>query len=304
MLGKSVLKCFRSKKLPIRELKLFNIVILLGFFYQNSFSAINDLIPSDYEPPLADSTVISLNYLTKELNTSTLSKDQYVKQNTYALRYNYGFDIDGKILSLGFALPYSDLNTHGNTLSSYIGEKSTGLSDTVFSATYWLINDKKSRDFLGFTITHYINDGKYNESQILNSGENRDKTTLAIGYITKLSDDFLIELSPEIGFYGDNETSRYTIEQKNSYSLTSNLRYKPTKKYELFVGVQENYLKETIVNGKEQNNDHSYQKYSLGGAYYTDKFDQFMIRFATEADKEYGLKADKEMLVRYRWWFK
>ena len=29
-----------------------------------------------------------------------------------------------------------------------------------------------------------------------------------------------------------------------------------------------------------------------------------MIRFATEADKEYGLKADKEMLVRYRWWFK
>ena len=89
-----------------------------------------------------------------------------------------------------------------------------------------------------------------------------------------------------------------------SYSLTSNLRYKPTKKYELFVGVQENYLKETIVNGKEQNNDHSYQKYSLGGAYYTDKFDQFMIRFATEADKEYGLKADKEMLVRYRWWFK
>ena len=70
--------------------------------------------------------------------------------------------------------------------------------------------------FAGFTITHYINDGKYNESQILNSGENRDKTTLAIGYITKLSDDFLIELSPEIGFYGDNETSRYTIEQKNS----------------------------------------------------------------------------------------
>ena len=80
--------------------------------------------------------------------------------------------------------------------------------------------------------------------------------------------------------------------------------FRSTKKYELFVGVQENYLKETIVNGKEQNNDHSYQKYSLGGAYYTDKFDQIMIRFATEADKEYGLKADKEMLVRYRWWFK
>ena len=66
---------------------------------------------------------------------------------------------------------------------------------------------------------------------------------------------------------------------------------------------QENYLKETTINDAEQNNNHSYQKYSFGGAYYTDKFDQFMIRFATEADKEYGLKADKEMLIRYRWWF-
>ncbi len=288
----------------MKKPKLLSIICLLACFYQSSNAAINDLIPSDYEPPLADSTVMSLNYLTKELNTTTLSKDQYVRQNTYALRYNYGFDINGKILSLGFALPYSDLNTHGNTLSSYIGEKSTGLSDTVFSATYWLITDRKTKDFLGLTITHYINDGKYNESQVLNAGENRNKTTLAIGYITKISDNFLIELSPEVGFYGDNETATSKIEQKNSYAITSNLRYKPTNKYELFVGIQENYLDETIVNGKNQNNDYTYQKYSFGGAYYTDKSGQFIIRFATEADKEYGLKADKEMFVRYRWWFK
>lgn len=287
----------------MKKSKLLSVICLLSCFYQNSNAAINDLIPSDYEPPLANSTVMSLNYLTKELNTATLPKDQYVKQNTYALRYNYGFDIDGKILSLGFALPYSDLKTHGDTLSSYIGEKSTGISDTVFSATYWLITDRKTKDFLGLTITHAINNGKYNESQGLNAGENRYKTTLALGYITKLSDSFLIELSPEIGFYGDNETTTSNTEQKNSYALTSNLRYKPTNKYELFVGIQENYLGETIKNDVEQNNKHTYQKYSFGGAYYTNKFDQLMIRFATEADKEYGLKADKEMLVRYRWWF-
>ena len=39
------------------------------------------------------------------------------------------------------------------------------------------------------------------------------------------------------------------------------------------------------------------------GGYCTDKFHQFMIRFATEADKEYGLEINKEVLVRYRWWF-
>ena len=288
----------------MKKSKLLSIICLLSCFYQNSNAAVNDLIPSDYEPPLANSTVMSLNYLTKELNTNSLPKDQYVRQNTYALRYTYGLDIDGKILALGVALPYSDLTTHGSTLSSYIGDKSTGLSDTVFSATYWLINDKKNKDFLGLTVTHAIDNGKYNESQGLNTGENSNKTTLAIGYITKLSNYFLIDLSPEIGFYGDNETATYTMEQKNSYALTSNLRYKPTNKYELFVGVQENYLKETVLNNIEQNNNYTYQKYSFGGAYYTDKFNQFMIRFATEADKEYGLKADKEMFIRYRWWFK
>lgn len=33
----------------------------------NLFSAINELIPSNYETPLADTIVISLNYLTKHL---------------------------------------------------------------------------------------------------------------------------------------------------------------------------------------------------------------------------------------------
>ena len=45
------------------------------------------------------------------------------------------------------------------------------------------------------------------------------------------------------------------------------------------------------------------EKISLGGAYYTDNFSQIMIRFAHEADKEYGFKINKEMLIRYRWWF-
>lgn len=86
----------------MRKSKLLTIVCLLSCFH-NLNAAINDLIPSDYEPPLANSTVMSLNYLTKELNTNSLPKDQYVNQNTYALRYTYGLDIDGKILALGVA---------------------------------------------------------------------------------------------------------------------------------------------------------------------------------------------------------
>lgn len=287
----------------MKKFKLLVTVCLLSSFYQSLNAAVNDLIPSDYEAPLSNSSVMSLNYLTKELNTSTLDKNQYIKQNTYALRYTYGLDIDGKILALGIAVPYSDLKTNGEILSSAIGQKSSGLSDTVFSSSYWFINDRKKRDFLALTMTVTTPNGHYNQLQNLNAGENRYKTTFAIGYITKLTDSVLFELSPEIGIYGDNKTQNSTIEQKNSYAITSNLRYKPNNKYELFTGFQHNYLGDSIKNDITQNSDYFYQKYSVGAAYYTDKFNQIMIRFAHESDKEYGLSADKEMLIRYRWWF-
>lgn len=283
--------------------KKYKLLIILCGLVSNLFSAVNDFIPSDYESPLANTSVVSLNYLTKELSTSKLSKEEYIKQNTYILRYTYGFNIDGKILALGFALPFSDLKTHGDTLSSYIGEKATGLSDTVLSTSYWLVNDRKNRDFLAITMTLYTPNGEYKESQLLNTGENRYKGTLAIGYITKLADSFLFELSPEIGFYGDNKSYYSTIEQKNSYSLSSNLRYKPNNFYELFIGFQENYQAQTIKNKIVQNEDYFYEKYSLGGAYYFNKSHQIMFRIAQEDDKEYGFEANKESLLRYRYWF-
>lgn len=244
-----------------------------------------------------------VNYLTKELHTNTLPSNQYVKQNTYALRYSYGFDIDGKILSLAVAIPYSNLKTQGDNLSSFIGEKSSGLSDSIFSSTYWFISDRKNKEFLALTMTLSTPNGKYEESQLLNAGEDRYKTTFNIGYITKISENFIFEISPEIAFYGNNKTENDKIEQKNSYAINSNLRYKPNKKYELFSGFQHNLQSETIKNNIEQNNDYFYQKYSLGAAYYTDKFHQIMVRFAQEADKEYGFKTENEMLLRYRFWF-
>lgn len=61
------------------------------------FGAVNDVVPSDYEAPLVDSTMMSVNYLSKELKIKSLPND-YVKQNTYALKYTRGIDVNGKTL--------------------------------------------------------------------------------------------------------------------------------------------------------------------------------------------------------------
>lgn len=267
------------------------------------FGAVNDVVPSDYEAPLVDSTVMSVNYLSKELKIKSLPND-YVKQNTYALRYTRGIDVNGKTLGLSFALPYTNLTSNGDTLPSILGKEAEGLSDIVFSATYWLTNDRKNRNFLATTMTLALPSGKYDQAQLLNTGENRYKSTFHIGYISKLSDDFIIELSPEIAFYGDADTKNGKMTQKPSYALSSNLRYKPNTKYELFGGFQHNYQSETTVNNIDKNDNCFYQQYSFGGAYYTDKFHQIMVKFATQRDKEFGFKVDNEVLLRYRWWFK
>lgn len=267
------------------------------------FGAVNDVVPSDYEAPLVDSTVMSVNYLSKELKIKSLPND-YVKQNTYVLRYTRGIDVNGKTLGLSFALPYTNLTSNGVALPSILGKESEGLSDIILSATYWLTNDRKNKNFLALTTTLAIPSGKYDQTQLLNTGENRYKSTFHIGYISKLSNDFIIELSPEIAFYGDANTKNGKMTQKPSYALSSNLRYKPNTKYELFGGFQHNYQSETTVNNIDKNDNCFYQKYSFGGAYYTDKFHQIMVKFATERDKEFGFRADNEVLLRYRWWFK
>lgn len=276
-------------------------IILMASAILEVFGAVNDIIPSDYEAPLVGSSVMSVNYLQKKLTNNTLP-NEYITQQTSALRYTYGLDLDGKTLGLGIAIPYSSLKTNGQTLASYIGKESDGMSDSVLSATYWLKNERKNKEFLATTITLTIPSGKYDDSQILNSGENRYKTTFGMGYITKIADDFIFELSPELAFYSENKTTK--TKQKPSYAISSNIRYKPNAKYELFLGAQENYQSETIKNNKDQNDDELSQKYSIGAFYYTDKFHQIMVRIATENNKQYGFSGENEVMLRYRWWFK
>lgn len=276
-------------------------IVLIAAIALDAFGAVNDTIPSDYEAPLVESSVMSVNYLQKKLTNHTLP-NEYVTQKTAALRYTYGLDVDGKTLGLGIAIPYSSLITHGQTLSNYIGKDANGMSDSVLSATYWLKNDRKNKDFFATTMTLTIPGGQYDDKQILNSGENRYKATLGMGYITKIADEFILELSPELAFYSENKITK--IKQKPSYAISSNLRYKPNTKYELFAGVQENYQSETIKNNKDQNDDEFSQKYSIGAFYYTDKFHQLMLRIATENKKQYGFSGENEIMLRYRWWFK
>jgi hypothetical protein len=283
------------------------IISILGVSNIYLLGAVYDAIPTDYVAPKVGMHIASINLLQRD-SIGPYSKgvkltDDSISQTTYYLRYNYGSELGGFRTSYGVALPFTKLQTKGDTLGGFIGEKSTGWSDTVLNATLWLKADAKNKEYLATTFIVAVPTGKFDESQQLNSGENRYKYLLNFGYITPLNEKTTLELSPEFAFYGENKSTNGTIKQKPSYALNSNIRYKIDKNYEIFGGVQYSYNSETSNNGVEQNNDNSSNKYSLGAFYYTQNYNQFMVRYGKEESKEFGMTIKDEVLLRYRWWF-
>ena len=94
----------------VKKLLFLPILFAQTIFY----AAVNDPIPTDYEAVPVGKTVMSVNYLTKELHSKAFgSDDNYIKQSTYVLRYTHGFNLGGKTIGLGFAIPYTYLETQG-----------------------------------------------------------------------------------------------------------------------------------------------------------------------------------------------
>jgi hypothetical protein len=272
-----------------------------------TFAAVLDIVPKDYVAGKSGLNIMSVNFLNKNSigpysKGEKLTNDS-ISQKSYFLRYNYLSNIAEFATSYGVVLPYTQLKTEGSTLSSAIGEKSNGLSDSLFTSTIWLKNDKKEKEYLGLTFVLVTPSGKYDDSQTLNTSENRYKYVFALGYIRPLSENITFEISPELAFYGDNKTDSSTTKQEPSYALNTYLRYKLNKSYEAFAGYQYSYNSQTTVNNIEQNNEHSSNKYSLGAIYTTEKYNQFMLRYAKEDSKEFGMKVKDEIFLRYRWWF-
>jgi hypothetical protein len=282
-------------------------LLLIVFLHYYSFGAVLDVVPKDYIAGPSGINTMSINFVNKNSigpysKGNKLTNDS-ITQNTYFLRYNYLSTIGQYSTSYGVVLPYTKLKTNGSTLSSAIGEKSNGLSDSLFTATIWLKNDSKTKEYFGTTFVLVMPSNNYDDSQVLNSSENRYKYIFTAGYIKPISDNLTLEIIPELAFYGNNESSSSTSKQKPSYAISSYLRYKIDKTYELFGGYQYSYNSETTVDNIEQNNEHSSNKYSIGAIYTTEKHNQFMLRYAKEDSKEFGMKVKDEFFLRYRWWF-
>jgi hypothetical protein len=289
-----------------RKLLLLSMFTCLSNSALNA--AVNDVIPGDYEAPGVGVNLATL-YLAKKIMVGPYiagSKltDEKVTSLITALKLTATIDVGGYTVCPMVALPYSVTKSEGQTITAILGDKSVGTADIIMGATGWLINDKKKNQYLAATLLLIAPTGKYDSQQLLNVGENRYKSTLNIGYVQKLSDDFLIEISPELAVYGrNNDSLGRKIGQAPSYALSTNLRYNQTSQLTLFSGFQQNWGGETTVDRVWQNDALKTQKATAGAYYYTIGGTQILLKYGRDFGTQSGMKTTDDLLLRFQWWF-
>jgi hypothetical protein len=68
--------------------------------------------------------------------------------------------------------------------------------------------------------------GSYTPSQAVNIGENRMKTVVSLGWMQPLSSRWVLDLVPEVAFFGDNKEylGNSRLSQDTAYAMSGTLR--------------------------------------------------------------------------------
>ena len=270
------------------------------------YAAVNDILPGDYFPLQPGQTTLTAYTYDRELQGpyagGRQTFDGRVDSTVFALRAARGFRVGNTTLAGVTVLPWSNSWVSPAPLATALGGKAQGLSDLRLGLTAWLINDKATANYLGVSGMLIAPTGTYDARQLLNPGENRWRFILSGGWQKDITSSFLVELSPEIAFYGDNDdyTGKRKLEQRTSHALTSYLRWRVTPTWHVHVGGQVNRGGETSINGVDQRNPANNQRVMAGMTWFLPDQQQVILRFAQDTEIDNGFNTSREILLRYQ----
>jgi len=280
--------------------------LLLSLASTAAHGAVNDIFPSDYVA-LKDGTLNGTYYLSHRRQEGPIRDgkrlfDGAIDTDLAAIRMSYHMDVG---TSSTFAplvvLSWADSDASSGRLSRIIGDEATGMADLRVGGSFWFHRDREKREFLGVSLVAMLPTGHYNDKRVINIGENRWKWVLGGGMIWPLGEKWIVDISPEVAWYGDNDdyAGNRKLEQDVSYALTSYLRYRITPQFHLYAGLQFNRGGETAINGVDQDNAPDNQRTSFGLLYLTPGRDQWQLRYSRDSSIDNGFKTEDEIALRY-----
>jgi hypothetical protein len=267
-------------------------------------AAVNDVFPGDFFPSQPGRTNVSLYLFDREQQGPYVGGKQQldgrINVRLAALRIGHTRKI-GEITTTGvMVLPWSHSEVEPPLLARAIGERAHGAGDLRLGVSSWLINDPATAHYLALAAMVSAPTGSYDRRQLLNIGENRWKYILLAGWQKDITPRLVIELAPELAFYGDNDDYLgQRLEQAPTRSLTAYLRYRLTPAWHVHVGGQINHGGETRVAGVDRNNPAESKRVTAGISLQLPGQQQVILRLARENDMENGFAIRREVALRY-----
>lgn len=268
-------------------------------------AAVNDVFPTDYIA-MKDGTLNTTFYLGHREQQGPYVKGHKVLNGSIdtdlaALRLSYHMNVGERYTFAPVAvMSWANSQSGPSLLSRAIGDESKGMTDLRLGGSFWFHRDFDKRQYAAVSLFAALPTGHYDERQILNAGENRWKWIMSGGLMFPIGNRLVIDLSPEIAWYGDNNDylGKYRLEQDVSYALTGYLRYRITPDFQLVTGAQINRGGATAIDGKDLNNAPENTRLSLGVLFFTPGRDQWQVRYSHDSSTEYGFKTINELIVR------
>ncbi len=269
-------------------------------------AALNDVLPADYFPLAEGSTTLAAYTYDRQAQGPYSKGKKLLNGNIdtqiVALRLAHSLLLGDIPVALLSTLPWSQNTVAPTQLAGLLGAGARGTGDLRLGVTGWLLNHRDSGDYLGITGILFVPSGVYNSQQAFNVGENRYKYTLNAGWIHPLGGSYILELLPELAWFGDNGAyvGGHTLSQKNAQALTGYLRYRATANWQFHLGAQLNRGGATRIDNVAQNNPSDNNRQMLGATFLTDdKKNQWLFRVARDTEVKNGFSLGAELMLRF-----
>lgn len=282
-----------------------------------------DIMPDDYVVR-PDATSVAINYIDRRqmgpYAKGNQASNAEINTDVVSLRVSKFMEVAGYTVAPVAVISYRDIQTEPLAWQRLIGKEASGFKgDFGFGGTLWLKNDRAQQNFVAVTAFMTVPTGSYDAKQIINLSENRWRFILGGAWSTAIGEHWVNELYPEIAWFGDNEefkdyrklkyffnpnlNGQETLSQHMSYALTDTLRYKLTPQWQAFISAQINGGGKTYVNDVLFSEAAENTRMSVGGIYYTERGQQWLVRYSRDVAIENGFRNAKELTVRYMHYF-
>ncbi len=181
------------------------------------------------------------------------------------------------------------------------GRQASGFGDLRLGSSFWFHVDRANREFAMATLLFTLPTGDYKPGQALNVSENRWKAVFSLGWMQQLGRGWVLELAPEVAFYGDNDRylSTRRLSQDVAYALTGTLRYRFTPDLHGYVTGQLNRGGAAQVNGRPAMDGPENTRLAAGVLWFAGGGHQLQLRYARDTHIQNGFRNDGELALRW-----